>query len=262
MPSIQVLRQLLFYLSIVLFFAVGVRLAIQKLHRVYPRFFQYVLLEGFFLAILLSIGPGRTLYFWVWLAAQAVLWIFYFLVIIELYRSVLVQYPGLASFGRKVMAGALGVAILVTIATLRPDLAAAQAQTALAALMPYSFAIHRGVVSCVLVFIMLLTAFLAWFPVAIKRNVGLHTVNFFAYFLSCSVGLLIRNVTGREATIAVNVALMAVTDVSLLVWIVFLNRTGEAIQVKLRPARSPELEKKLLAQLSDVNATLSRSSRR
>jgi hypothetical protein len=82
------------------------------------------------------------------------------------------------------------------------------------------------------------------------------------YFLSMTMGLLWRNVTGYAVNNTVNLVLLAVSVSCLLVWILFLNRQGEQTTVVLRQHWRPEQEEQLVERLSAINATLLRSARR
>jgi hypothetical protein len=224
------------------------------------RFFSWYL--GFHLArgVLLSTLPYNTdAYGWVWLLSAPVLWLLYVLVVLELYSLVLRNYKGIATLSRWTLMGALGISIVLSALSLVADMShAAQRYPVIL----YFNAVERGVVSSLAIFLLLITGFLTWYPVPLSRNVIVHSIVYSIYFLSMTMGLLWRNVTGHAVNNTVNLVLLAVSVSCLLVWILFLNRQGEETTVVLRQHWRPEQEEQLVERLSAINAMLLRSARK
>jgi hypothetical protein len=101
-----------------------------------------------------------------------------------------------------------------------------------------------------------------WFPVPLKKNIVIHSLVFFLYFISKALALFFRNTIGPTAIHLVNVAVMCAAAGCLAIWILFLSREGERQEVKQRIHWDPDSEKRLLHQLDSINASLLRSARK
>jgi hypothetical protein len=241
------------------------------LFRVYRFFTIYLLFRvvraGLLVAIpavAASFGHGRTpfannAYAWTWISTQPIIWFLYILVVLELYTLVLQNHKGLASLGRWVLMTGLFLALLLSALTLPTDLSNPGEQFPI---LRYFVAIGRGVDSSLVVFLLLITGFLAWYPVPLSRNVVVHCGIYALYFVSASMTQLIRNLTGNNVTQAVNVSLSAVTVVCLLLWLCFLNPQGEQGRVSVRSRWSSANEDLLMDRLAAVNSSLLRAARK
>jgi hypothetical protein len=208
---------------------------------------------------MLPLGPQTDAFAWVYLVTQPVMWFFYILIVLELYTLVLRNHQGIATLGRWLLIAALFIAMLVSLLTLVPDL---ESPLGPYPILSYYSLIERGVNSSLVVFLLVIVAFLAWYPIPLSRNVILHSFVFSVYFLSSTATLFVRNVTGFEMTRMASAILLAITDVCLLVWIVFLNRRGESRVVVLGHQWQPGDEERLVEQLDSINKTLLRSTRK
>jgi len=63
--------------------------------------------------------------------------------------------------------------------------------------------------------------------VPVRRNIVVHSMVLSFYSLAGAITLLLYQRVGDWATPAVNVALLVITDLSRVAWIVFLNRESE-----------------------------------
>jgi len=224
------------------------------------RFFSWYLGIHLARSVLLSTLPFNTnAYGWVWVLSAPVLWLLYVLVVLELYSLVLRNYRGIATLGRWTVMAALGISVVLSTASLVADVSNRAERFPV---FLFVNAIERGVITSLVIFVFLITGFLTWYPVPLSRNVIVHSIVYSTYFLSMTMGLLVRNVTGLEIHNTVNLILLAVSVSCLLVWILFLNRQGEQTTVVLRQHWRPEQEEQLVERLSAINATLLRSARR
>jgi hypothetical protein len=75
------------------------------------------------------------------------------------------------------------------------------------------------------------------------------------------MGILIVNLTGYRLSITVSTCLMGVSILCMIGWLVLITRDGEQkIMAIRRPV--PVEEDRLIAQLTEINATLMRASKR
>jgi hypothetical protein len=155
------------------------------------------------------------------------------------------------------MLGGLAVAVALSTLTLSVDLSNADEKFRI---LRVFLVVDRGVASSLVIFLLILAGFLTWYPVPLNRNVVLHCIVYAGYFLSVSLGMLLRNLNGSAVSLPVNIALSSVTLVCLLAWIGFLDRAGERVKVRVRPDWAPGDEEELVAHLSAINSSLLRTA--
>lgn len=272
MWTLDPVERYLWLISTVGFLVLYIRLRHDGLHRTYRFFEAYVLFRVVRAVALAAIGPigsvlardssrafASDLYGWLWVATEPALWVLYILVVLELYGLVLQKYKGIASLGRWAIFGGLGLALAVSSLTLSADLGNRGEKFPI---ILYTAVIHRGVASSLVIFLLLITAFLSWYPVPLSRNVVVHSIAYAVYFLSMTINLLVRNISGGQLTELTNILSSAMCIVCLGVWICFLNRRGEAETVRVRQQWRPTDEQHLMEQLDAINSTLLRAARK
>jgi hypothetical protein len=240
------------------------RTGLARIYRFFTAYLVFHVLRASLLLVLSSLQGSKApfatnAYAWTWVLTQPILWILYILVVLELYGLVLQNYKGLASLGRWVLMGGLFLALLMSALTLPADLSNAGERFPI---LRYFSAIGRGVDSSLVVFLLLITAFLAWYPVPLSRNVLVHCGVYAVYFMSESMTQLIRNLTGSEITAAMNVTLSSMSVLCLATWLIFLNTQGEKKKVSVRSRWSSADEQLLIDKLGTVNSSLLRATRK
>lgn len=225
----------------------------------YAHFSRYLVAEAFgvsTLVFLMLIRRPR----WAavaYMMLQPMLWIFYFLVTLELYRGVLSRFRGISRVVQRVLVAGLLLSVLASFSGIFADLQLDR--HASAAYILFVTAGHRSVVGSLTLFLLILTAFLAWFPIPISRNAILHTTLFFNYFLFLTVGHLYRNLTGTAVTPAVNLSLALLTNICLGLWIWRLRPEGE--QPPKPPGKNLPASGWLVEQMEALNRVLLRTPR-
>jgi hypothetical protein len=193
------------------------------------------------------------------MATQPVVWILYVFVVLELYALALRNHPGIASLSRWVLVGALVVSITVAAVSLLADLSRPAGRFPL---LVYMGVVERGLAFSLVIFLVLITSFLMWTPVALPRNVVVHTMVYSAYFLATAAALLVRNVFGYELVARVSIGVFFSHNLCLLLWILLLNRRGEEAPVVVRRIWRQSDEDLITRQLDAVNSFLLRSARK
>ena len=183
-------------------------------------------------------------------------WIVPVLAATEAYAKVMANHPGVERFGRRVMWGCLLVSGLIAILTVfmrtNPDFSL---------LLAAGFKAERYIKSGILVFWILLIAFLVWFPVSLTRNTVIHCFAFAAYFLITTTSVFIVSVLPDDNRLTFNVARAALVLCCLAAWALFLTKRGESIMVRVGHRWNRAEEAKLLAQLDAINSHLMSTSR-
>jgi hypothetical protein len=192
-----------------------------------------------------------------YLATLPILWVFYILVVLELYSLFLQNYSGIYSLGRWTLYGALLFSVAVSILTLIPSWGNESSR-----LMFWSTTVERGVVFSLVIFLLLILLFLSRYLVSLSRNIIVHCIVYTIFFLGISMTILIRNVVGYDVAREVNNVVMVISAACYLVWIFFLTRAGESSIVKLRHTWTRADEQRLIDQLNSINDTLLRAARK
>lgn len=256
MPSILTV---LWGLSIVANGMAAWRLYQLDLHRVYRFFFAYLAFTAVrsLTLFVLPSGPTSETYAIVYLLTAPVIWLFYVTVVLELYSLVLRNYTGIHSLGRWTLYAALIFSVTVSVLALIPS-----AGTESSHLLFWCTTVERGVVFSLVIFLLLILAFLSIYPVALCRNILVHCVVYSAFFLSISMMILIRNVVGYEVMHLLNTVVLVMNLACYGAWIFFLTREGEQRITMLRHNWMPSDEQRLIEQLNHINVTLMRAARK
>jgi hypothetical protein len=201
---------------------------------------------------------ATNIYANLWMATEPVLWVFYVLVVLELYSLILQNYKGIASLGRWVLLGGLVIAVVLSVLTLSADMMTPDRYP----LLRQMLVIERGIVSSLVIFLLIISCFLAWYPVPLNRNVVVHCIVYAVYFLGVALLILLRNVVGDAVNRTMNILISGVTLVCLAFWFRFLSAEGEAVKVRLRPQPTAGEEEALVEHLAAINSTLLRAVRK
>jgi len=242
----------------------GSMLMVLKLYRTglfrrYPIFFAF-----FIFRIPNSIWPlilnrDSFNYFYLWVYTVPIALIFYVLLVVELYKSVLGRYRGLYSLGRWVMYASVATSVVISALSLMPTIQPETKQVSRA--MIYMLAAERGVDSALAIFIILILCFLSFFPLKLARNERVHAVVFPVFFLSSTFVMLMRSIFGLKFEDWLNTAGSCMVVASVVAWLTLLRSRGEDSRQAPAPL-GPEYESRLLAHLDSLNAALLRTSER
>lgn len=243
-------------LTALLAVSLAAHLLYTRLHKVYRYFFVFLCFYLFRFVFICFVPLSRRQYTDFYIITEIIQWIVYVMVTLEIYNHVFARFIGILSLSRWVMTTAMTVSLLLTALSLQPDVTAKSENLAL----DYLLIVERGVLSGLSFLIVLMSLFLAWFPVSLPRNVVTHTVLFAAYFLAKASVLLLRNVSSTYASKSFNQAIAGFGVVCMLLWIARLRPQGEKVTVVVgHPGSQPESQ--LIRQLEHVNAMLARAGR-
>ncbi len=238
----------LFLAQAALLVALLVRMWSAGLNRVYPYFFSYVVIE-FARTLISSFMPyqGKT-YAYFWATSESLSVCFYPLIVVELYRVILRDLPGIASIARRY------ITITVTVATVGSLLLLRLEQR------PRNYVstvlvIERAIVFSLVIFILLVSAFLAYYPIPLNRNVIIYSIGYSVYFLTKATALFIRTL-GYHVSQQISAVLLAISSACLLFWALTLNRRGELRTLVIGHQWNREDEARLLSKLKAINANL------
>lgn len=254
MAQLPIEQRILLALEIAALIALVIRLWFAKLHRVYAWFFGFLILELFQSVIPLVVPIAGHLYRDLFVASEALLVIVEILVVMELYSKVLGVLPGIADVARRYMRIAIVIAVIAAALPFPMERAAT-------ALTDYLFLFERIVTLLLIVFLLLISGFLVYYPVPLGRNVVVYLAGYAALFLTMATASFLNNL-GYFWIRMLGSVNMSVFVVCLSFWLLMLNRQGEAKQVVVGHQWNPADEPRLISQLEAINASLLKSTRK
>lgn len=235
----------------------SVRLFAAGLHRRYRVFLAYLIFETVHLGVLTSLNQSSGAYQKFWVLTEPLEWLFYVLVLLEIFALVLQDYRGLSTVGRWALIGAVVVALLgSSISLLVPS------QSPQGHLMLYYYVAERAVYSSLVIFLLSILGFLMQYPITLSRNIIVHSMVFSVYFLGNTVLYLVLSMRGYGSIPLVTYAISAITLAAVGAWLALMRRAGEIRKVSLRPHWMPGQEAELVSQLNSLNAALLRATRK
>jgi hypothetical protein len=230
------------------------RVWLTGLFRRYPWFFGYLLVATLQIFLLPFFPFDSIYYLYYYLVTQALLTFFCTLIVLELYALVLRDLSGIASASRRYLKICLGLAIVGSLALLLIE------KTPHGSVSTF-MVIDRALLTSLLIFVLMLTAFLVYYPIPINSNLVVYSIGYAVYFMAKASGLLVKNTThawGRQLDVVVITASM----VSMLFWLVGLSRQGEQKALIIGHRWNREDQDKVLERLKALNASLLRPGRR
>ena len=240
---------------------VAIKLFSSGLYRRYRIFFIYFIFRVPY-QIITSFrfhqNPGSMTYLDFFLYTEPVVLLFYILVVLELYGLVLERYKGLYTLGRWAMYAAIVISVTISVLTLLPKIAPSTPEPSRNLFK--EVAVERGVDFSLVIFILLIVAFLGRYPVPLSRNVIVHTGIYSVFFLTQTLVLLLRTLFGINDATQFNLILTTISLTCTIAWAVLLSAKGEEIQVNA-PQLRPDSEERILRQLDALNQTLLKVSR-
>jgi hypothetical protein len=251
------LYQALWVVSLILTAGLVASLAARRLFRIYRWFSFFLCFQLAQSLFMLPLNPTTRLYGWAYVLTQPVTWLLNILVVLELYSLALRKHPGITTLSRWVMMAAFAVGVGLSTATLSADLSRPLDSPVLV----YFSVVERGLMSSLFLFLLLITAFLLWSPIGVRRNIVMHAGVFSAYFLAGQLVFFLHNVIGSGLYATFRVLLFCVIDACLLAWLLLLTRKGEAAVVVVRRGWLPEDEERLSHQLDALNSLLLKTPR-
>ncbi len=244
-----------FYLNIIAEIGLLYRLIRCKLHRTYRSLFLYWLVQPIESLVLLTAGRQTWLYVYLYWGAQTLNIFMALYVVQDLFHIALAEHPAIASFGRRTVLVAMALAAAVTLAGITLD----------ATVLPGHFrtvqrfaTFERSMNFVILVFLLLISILLLWFPIKVRRNIVVYIAGFVLFAASRSFGLLLANLLPQTAVFTVSTILLALTLLCLLIWMVGIRPEGERTTATPGYRRDPEAMQRLSRQLDSINATLAR----
>lgn len=254
MHQLPIEQRILLIVEIAALLTLCIRMWLTGLHRVYVNFFRYLILEFLQTLIPLVVPLQTYLYRDLFVVSQALIVAFYALVVLELYSVILGNLEGIASVARRYIKVALALGVLLSLLLLTVEKTPNT-------LTGYLFIFERPILSSLVAFVLLISGFLAYYPIPLGRNVIVYLTGYAVYFLTIATMAFINNLGHFWNRQKGNVD-MGVSVACLIFWLLALSRRGETKSVVVGHQWNPGDEQRLLAQLEAINASLLRCGRK
>ena len=235
-----------------------VRLLTSKLIGIYRYFTMYAVFQVGRMILTMVIPYRSNTFGIVFFICEPIVWILSALAILEVYGIILRNHPGIATWGRWALIGSIGASIFLSLCTLLLDYQNASEKYPILANF---FLLSRLMTISLLLFIVLITFCLLWFPIVLNRNTVVHFCVFAGYFLIKSITFVVVGLLSGQSYVAINIVVQLLVTVCCAVWIFGLSTKGETIPAKIGHYWNPGQEKRLMEQLDAINRTLVHSAK-
>jgi hypothetical protein len=180
-------------------------------------------------------------------------------VVVEIYTLALAATPALARFGRNTVSYILGAAALVPLVGLLMDHATSPHPYLRAFLL-----FEQTMNGTTALFLIIISLFMAWFPVRMRRNVIVYIGGFIVWALSRSAAVHIINQWSgdKQVSMVVNSVQMFIEMGCLLLWLLELRREGERRTAVVGHLWNRAEAERLTEQLGAINDSLERMRRK
>jgi hypothetical protein len=249
----------IWFLTIALTAAVLIKLWASGLIGIYRLLFSYLAFD-FLSSVAGLLIPYRTKYYaHYYFSSQTVKIMIAAFMLVEIYSLALERTPALARFGRSSVGYLLGAAALIPLVELLRN-HSAPAHPYLRAFLLF----EQTMDATMALFLVLISIFMAWFPVRMRRNVIVYVGGFIAWSLSRSAAVHVAaQFTGNTPVIrAINTVQMCIALGCLVLWLVGMRKEGEVRTAVVGHLWNRDEADRLTEQLDAINEGLERLRRK
>jgi hypothetical protein len=238
-----------------------IKLASTSLIKIYRLLFCYLTVSLISSLGALTIPYGTKAYGDFYFSCETARIVIAAFVLVEIYSLALENTPALASFGRSAVGYLLGAAAII------PVLGLFFGTNPSSAPHPYlhSYLLFEQTMDGTMAaFLILISMFMAWFPVRLRRNVIIYIWGFIAWNLTRTANVHFANQFNKNLFVLhiVNSASMTVAAACLLFWLVMFRREGEARTAVVGHLWNRDEADRLTRQLDAINDNLTRLRRK
>jgi len=248
------MERALFYLNFAAEIVLILRLLHGKIHRTYGPLFWYWVAQAAGNVALLSARLVSDRFVYTYWIVQTLIIVMAVFVVQDLYRITFLDYPAVASLARRSVLVALAIAAVVSLSGLMLD--SAIRPPAIPSVHWFA-TFERSMNFVILLFLLLISILLLWFPIRVRRNIVVYISGFVLFSASRSFGLLLYNLRPQDARL-ISTILMGLTLLCLLIWIIGIRPEAEAATATPGYRSNPETMQRLGHQLDSINAALAR----
>jgi hypothetical protein len=249
----------LFGLTIALTAAVLLKLGFSGLVRVYRLLFCFLAADCIINTTGLTIRYDTAWYGYFYFASQTLKIVIAAFVLVEIYWLALEKTPALAQFGRNSVGAILAAAALVPFLISLSEPSAADNPFLRGFLL-----FEQSMDAAMAIFLIVISLFMAWFPVRLKRNVILYICGFIVWSLSrfAQLHLVNQALADKRLNQVVTSIQLCIVLGCLLLWLVGLEREGESRTAVVGHLWNRAEAEHYTRQLAAINNSLERLRRR
>jgi hypothetical protein len=249
------------WLTIGLTAAVLVKLGVTGLIKIYRLLFCYLLLDFVTSIASFSIPHNTNAYGYYYFVAQTLKFGVAAFVLMEIYALALESTPALARFGRNSVGYIVAGAAVFPFALLWMD------RSLYSGRHPFIrafFLFEQTTDGTMAVFLILISMFIAWFPVKLRKNVIMYIGGIIAWWLSrfASVHFVNQQFMNRRIRVASDTAQILIETGCLVLWLIGMKRQGEARTAVVGHLWNRREAERLTEQLNALNDGLARLRRK
>lgn len=249
-----------------------VRLVSLRLHTVYRIFSVFLICDLSFSLIDRMesfIHNARFDYRLTWISGTVIGWVLALCMVYALLQAILGELPGILRFSRKLLNITFIAAIALSLITSRIDEAMATSNGYLATAaspigraVTIAFDLDRVISTVALLVLLVILAFVLWFPVQMPRNLVIFSIGLVVYFAANTALMLTRGLWSKQSLFLVSNVIAFVLSACYAYWTIFITREGEARSVRIGHRWQAREQERLVGQLEALNASLLRAARR
>jgi hypothetical protein len=251
-------ENVVWFCSVVVQAATVTRLLQNGLYRTYRVLAAYLFLEPARFIAFLVLPSNWNAYAWLFLVSQPLKWLLEAAILVELCQLILQNHPGLLRLGRWVIGVSLTAAFLISAATAASGIAHQADQYKI---LFYYTAAERILDIAMVLFLVSMTAFVFWFPVAVNRNILVYFAGWACSFIVCSAAVIIPFATGHRITPRGSLPLEIISTICVLAWGILISQSGESSHKRSGYQWLPAHREKAQAQLEALNLVLYKTQR-
>ncbi len=209
----------------------------------------------------------------VWIISAIVGWLVSLWLVYSLAKALLAGLPGVYRFSRIFLNSVFPLAVVGALLTVRWEYAITGAglyADPIERFVTVGSVMDRAISMAALFVLVVILAFILWFPVKMPRNLAIISIGLVVYFGSKTGLTLLRNyaVPGTisrssqywREVLSVGVSLVVIC--CFLYWIIFIDPKGQTAQVRMGHSWRSSEQGKLIQQLEALNLALLRNSQR
>ncbi len=199
----------------------------------------------------------------VWLCFTAVLAVLSLWLAYSLAQTVLAELPGILRFSRRLLNIAFPLAVLIAFSTARSEywMTPSRSMRPLSDQLIYAFIVaEKGISLAAVIVLMVILAFILWFPVKMAKNLAVFSIGLVVYFAAKTALKLLVIYSSVHAAEIIDLCVSGVLILCSIYWMVFITEKGQRTEVRVGHGWHPEEQEKLLGKLEALNGVLMRSS--
>ena len=249
------------------------RIRLKRVYVVFCAFVGFQAIISVILQFLRQIEPALTAlqfdYRLFWICQATVLWILSVWLVYALVEAILESFPGILRFSRIFLNVVLSMAVVIGLLTIKPEMlvvGAGKYADPVTRWYATWIVLDRVISMTAALILIVVLAFILWFPVKMPRNLAVLSVGFVIYFgVKTSFRLFLSYFSSHldEPSLHLyNLTISTVLVACFVYWVLFITPQGQYREVKLGHSWRTGEQDRLLGQLETLNASLLRTQQR